>query len=77
MPSRPELAAAFDQRARELPVLLLETIEHGQHLGLDELAGRLCHEAMLVGEPLRSEDVGGSRVLEQPGATPKMGSGVI
>ena len=38
--------------------LALEAIEVGQHLVLDELRGRLRHQAMLVGELLRREDVG-------------------
>ena len=69
MPSRPELAAALESAARaSCPVLVLEPLERRQHLGVDELVGRLRHQAVLVGELLRREDVGGRCLLEQPRA---------
>jgi hypothetical protein len=72
-----ELAAPLEERTRELPVLLLQSIEHRKHFRIDELRRRLGHEAMLVTELLGCEDVRRLGLLEEPRAAPEMGSGVI
>src|SRR5690606_31646875 len=65
-----QLAAAAEQRAGELPVLLLEPRFGRQDLGRDELGGRACDEAMLVRAALGCEDAVLSRRDEQPAASP-------
>ena len=62
---QPELRALLHQLAREVPVLLLELIEFGKDLVLDELLRRAADEQMLLGELLGREDAVGFRRLEQ------------
>ena len=62
-----------DERPRERPVLLLEPLEHRQHLVVDELVGRLADQPMLVAEALRREDAGGVGVFDQPAAAVNCG----
>ena len=81
MPSSPSSPHAADQRPRELPVLGLRALEIRQHLGVDELVGRLRHQPVLVGQLLGCEDVGRALgVLEQPRAAlvePRLSSRVL
>ena len=65
-----ELTAAPDERARERPVLLLEPLEHRQHLVGDELVSRLADQPVLVAQPLGREDRLASRLRS---ATPAAG----
>ena len=65
---QPELRAPANERPRQRPVLVLETIEVGQNLAVDELVGGLRNQPMLVGEFLRREWIFRCRVLEQPPA---------
>ena len=50
-----QLAASAQERAGEVPVLLLEAFDRRHHLGRGELLGRLRDEAMVVGHPLGRE----------------------
>ena len=60
-----ELTAAPDERARERPVLLLEPLEHWQHLVDDELDSRLADQPVFIAQPLGREDRL-ARVFNQP-----------
>ena len=55
-PSRPSSPQRCSSRARQRPILLLETIELGQDFLLDELLRSCGNQAMFVGQPLRRED---------------------
>ena len=63
-----ELAAPLDQQSRRGPVLLLQSIERGQHFLLGELGHRFGDEPMLLG-PSFGRERGGWRRLEQPRAS--------
>ena len=60
-----ELTAAPHQRSRERPVLLLEPLEHWQHLVHDELDSRLADQPVFIAQPLGREDRL-ARVFNQP-----------
>ena len=47
-PSRPEVAAALDELARQRPVLLLELVELRQHFRIDELLCGLADQPVFV-----------------------------
>ena len=67
-----ELAAAFDQPARDGPVVLFEPVELGQHLLVDELPRRVPDQPMLVGETLRRQHLRGVGRFDEPGAAAKL-----
>src|SRR4029453_18558525 len=66
---QPELAALEDEVAIERPVLLLEAFIQRIHLALDELAGGLANEPVLVGDLLGRHHVTRTRLLDQPRPT--------
>src|SRR5438477_3837108 len=61
-----ELAATLDQRASQLPVLLLEAIEQREDVVVDKIGDRLRDQALLVVELFRSQNARGVGRLEQP-----------
>jgi hypothetical protein len=69
---QPELAAALDQPSREIPVVLFEPAELGQHLLFDELLGGVPDQPMLVGDAFRRQHLPAVGRLDQPGAATKL-----
>ena len=64
-----EVAAAAEERARQRPIFLLQPIEGGQNLGVDEVDGRAGDEPMIVSQLLGREDCLRVGLVGQPDTT--------